>query len=147
MSTRLPAFEVLLDMARNDPDGLEALRESLTSAVIAGSQNEANRRRLKGLQFQVDMERTKAKTPLAATIRLSELMCQSLAELHRSMVESTEVSARAGHVVAGDSGTPAERQPPPLVAVDSSASQPPGEAVPLTEPEQKGATILPFPRL
>lgn len=83
---RLPAFEVLVDMARNDPQGLETLRRSLTDAVIAAASNETTRKRLQGLQFRVDMERRRATTPLAATIRISEMMCRSLADLHRSMV-------------------------------------------------------------
>ena len=32
------------------------------------------------------MERRRAHTPLAATIRISEMMCRSLADLQRSMV-------------------------------------------------------------
>jgi hypothetical protein len=84
---RLPAFDVLVDMARNDPQGLETLRRSLTDAVIAAASNEDTRRRLQGLQFRVDMERRRAATPLAATIRISEMMCRSLADLHRSLVE------------------------------------------------------------
>ncbi len=87
MRSGLPAFEVLVDMARNDPQGLEALRKSLTEAVIDSASNEITRRRLKGLQFKVDMECEKATTPLAACIRISEMMCRSLADLHRSMVE------------------------------------------------------------
>ena len=83
---RLPAFDVLVDMARNDPQGLETLRRSLTDAVIAAASNETTRKRLRGLQFRVDMERRRASTPLAATIRISEMMCRSLADLHRSMV-------------------------------------------------------------
>ena len=86
MKSRLPAFDVLVDMARNDPQGLEKLRRSLTDAVITAASNETTRRRLRGLQFRVDMERRRATTPLAATIRISEMMCQSLAALHRSMV-------------------------------------------------------------
>lgn len=86
MKTRLPAFDVLVDMARNDPQGLEALRRSVTDAVIAAASNESTRRRLEGLQFRVDLERERAHTPLAATIRISEMMCQSLQALHRSMV-------------------------------------------------------------
>lgn len=74
-------------MARNDPQGLEALRKSLTEAVIDAASNEIARRRLKGLQFKVDMECEKATTPLAACIRVSEMMCRSLADLHRCMVE------------------------------------------------------------
>ena len=86
MKTRLPAFDVLVDMARNDPKGLETLRRSLTDAVIAAASTDATRRRLEGLQFRVDMERQRAASHLAATIRISEMMCRSLAELHRSMV-------------------------------------------------------------
>lgn len=88
---RLPAFDVLVDMARNDPQGLETLRRSLTDAVITAASNETTRRRLEGLQFRVDMERRRATTPLAATIRISEMMCRSLAALHRSMVAPVEL--------------------------------------------------------
>jgi len=90
MKARLPAFEVLVDMARNDPEGLETLRRSLTNAVIAGASSETTRRRLEGLQFRVDLERRRAGTPLAAAIRISEMMCRSLASLHASMVAPGE---------------------------------------------------------
>jgi hypothetical protein len=90
MTTRLPDFDILLDMARNDPEGLETLRRSLTGAVIASAMSPNTRRRLHGLQFRVDMERRRARTPLAATIRISEMMCHSLADLHRSMVTLEE---------------------------------------------------------
>jgi len=99
MTTRLPAFEVLVDMARNDPEGLETLRRSLTNAVIATASTDAAKRRLKGLQFRVDLERRRASTPLLATIRISEMMCRSLAELHASLVtplEDEETVTKAG---------------------------------------------------
>jgi hypothetical protein len=124
MSTRLPAFDVLLDLARNDPEGLEELRQSLTTSIIDAASNEANRRRLRGLQFRVDMERERAKTPLAATIRISELMCQSMAELHRTMVTTTEIELT--EVIGPDFG------------------------IDLTDTSKSGATgarILPFRRL
>jgi hypothetical protein len=95
MTTRLPAFEVLVDMARNDPDGLETLRRSLTNAVIATASSEDSRRRLKGLQFRVDLERQRASTPLAATIRISEMMCRSLADLHASLVTPVDAEQDA----------------------------------------------------
>jgi hypothetical protein len=99
---RLPAFDVLVDMARNDPQGLETLRRSLTDAVIAAASNETTRKRLQGLQFRVDMERRRATTPLAATIRISEMMCRSLADLHRSMVSppGDEPAAESSHGAA-----------------------------------------------
>ena len=54
MKTRLPAFDVLVEMARNDPKGLETLRRSLTDAVIEAASTEPRRKRLQGLQFRVD---------------------------------------------------------------------------------------------
>ncbi len=101
MANRLPAFEVLVDMARNDPEGLEALRRSLTNAVISTASSDSARRRLQGLQFRVDLERRRAGTPLAATIRISEMMCRSLAELHASLVtpmdEQDEIAVEQTH--------------------------------------------------
>jgi hypothetical protein len=73
-------------MARNDPQRLENLRLKLTRSVIEGAATEQKRKRLEGLQFRVDVERKRARSPLAATIKISEMMCHSLAELHRSMV-------------------------------------------------------------
>ncbi|MGI9327281.1 MAG: DUF3135 domain-containing protein [Pseudomonadales bacterium] len=102
MKIRLPAFDVMLDLARNDPDQLEVLRKQLTDAVIGQAQCEAHKRRLEGLQFRVDMERRRAATPLAATIRISEMMAQSLADLHRSLVTPIEEqAAERASVAAG----------------------------------------------
>jgi len=86
MGQKLPAFDVLVDMARNDPQRLETLRKKLTSSVIASAATEQKRKRLEGLQFRVDLERRRARSPLAATIKISEMMCHALADLHRSMV-------------------------------------------------------------
>jgi len=86
MRHKLPAFDVLVDMARNDPQKLENLRQRLTRSVIEGADTEHKRKRLEGLQFRVDLERKRARSPLAAAIRISEMMCHSLADLHRSMV-------------------------------------------------------------
>jgi len=86
MRRKLPAFDVLVDMARNDPQRLETLRRKLTESVIAGANTEQRRKRLEGLQFRIDLERRRARSPLAATIKISEMMCHSLAALHRSMV-------------------------------------------------------------
>ena len=73
-------------MARNDPQRLEALRAKYSQDIIDSAPDEQQRKRLAGLQFQIDMERERARTPLQATIRISEMMCHSLAELHKSMV-------------------------------------------------------------
>lgn len=105
MTIRLPGFDVMLDLARNDPDQLEALRKRLTESVIAAADNDDRKRRLEGLQFRVDMERRRAATPLAATIKISEMMAQSLADLHRSLVTPIEEqAAERASIAAGSAG-------------------------------------------
>jgi hypothetical protein len=95
MTIRLPAFEVLVDMARNDPHGLETLRRSLTNAVITAASNETARQRLRGLQFRIDLECRRAATPLAAAARLSHLMRESLYDLRRALV-APDLGSRDG---------------------------------------------------
>ena len=109
MTTRLPAFEVLVDMARNDPEGLETLSRSLTNAVISTASSEDSRRRLEGLQFRVDLERRRAASPLAATIRISEMMCRSLADLHASFVMPTDEEAAPASASVMDNVVPFPR--------------------------------------
>ena len=84
MSSHLPCFDALRRMAREDPAGLEALRKRLVAEVIDGAGPE-QRRRLEGLQFRIDAERRCAKNPLAATIRLSALMRDSLLKLQQAI--------------------------------------------------------------
>ena len=74
-------------MARNDPARVSKIcAVELTNNIINSAKDERKRKRLQGLQFRIDMERQRARSPLAATIRISEMMCHSLADLHRSMV-------------------------------------------------------------
>ncbi|MCB1685136.1 MAG: DUF3135 domain-containing protein, partial [Pseudomonadales bacterium] len=60
------------------------------------------RRRLEGIQFKVDIARRRAATPLAATIRISEMMARSLADLHASLVTAHEEPALAGGKPTGN---------------------------------------------
>ena len=76
----LPDFDSLMKLARNNPEEFEMLRETLIEDAILSAKTD-NHRRLRGLQFQIDMTRRKAKTPLAACIRISSLMQSSLIEL------------------------------------------------------------------
>ncbi|MCZ6887679.1 MAG: DUF3135 domain-containing protein [Gammaproteobacteria bacterium] len=83
MANQLPSFDVMVNMAKNAPDELEHLRLALVDRVIreAGAEQ---RRRLLGLQFQVDMVRQRASNPMAACVKISEMMCQSLTEMRRA---------------------------------------------------------------
>ncbi len=81
----LPAFDVLAELARRDPDALEALGRLLTDDVIKHAPRPASRRRLEGLKFRIEMERRRTHDPLATCVRLSQLMHQSLCELHNAL--------------------------------------------------------------
>jgi len=87
----LPDFDVLVDMARHNPKALEDLRHRLTEQVIEAQPDPTKQQRLRGLAFQIDMERKRARNPMAATIKLSEMMCWKLAELNRCFLKPEEV--------------------------------------------------------
>ncbi len=88
----MPDFDELAMLAKQDPQEFEALRAKLCNELI-DSAPEPQRRRLKGLQFQVDMERRKATTPMAACIRISEMMHTSFDELRYVLNEATGTQA------------------------------------------------------
>jgi hypothetical protein len=81
-------FDDLAMLAKQNPQEFEALRTKLCNQLI-DSAPEPQRRRLRGLQFQVDMERRKAATPMAACIRISEMMHASFDELRDVLNEAT----------------------------------------------------------
>jgi hypothetical protein len=83
----LPAFDVLADLARNNPAGLEALRNRLTDEVIRRATDEFARHRLQGLKFRIDMERRRAPDAMAACVKLSAMMHRSLARLQGVLAE------------------------------------------------------------
>jgi len=70
-------FDEWAKLARIDPAGFERRRMALIENYLNQFPN-ADQRRLRGLQFRIDMERRKARTPLAACIRISAMMWDSL---------------------------------------------------------------------
>lgn len=95
---QLPEFDVLLEMARTDPDGLEALRYELVEHVIQQAPSE-QQPRLRGVQFRVDLARQASSNPLSACMRISQLMHESLGRLHASLTGTRhEAPIRSGRV-------------------------------------------------
>ena len=70
-------FDTMKDMAKDDPEAFERLRQQMIDALIDDAP-EANRRRLIGLQWRVDQERLLARTPMGACIRISNMMWESV---------------------------------------------------------------------
>ncbi|PHS62346.1 MAG: hypothetical protein COB09_14785 [Thalassobium sp.] len=95
---QLPPFDELKNLADHDPDALEALRQRLIEKTINNA-NEDFRRRLRGLQFQIDMERQRASNPLSACLRMSRMMHERLHSMVESLnlADSTEAIPLADH--------------------------------------------------
>jgi hypothetical protein len=70
-------FDYWAKLAQHDPEGFEILRSQYLQDAIERS-SPHHRRRLEGLQFQLDLERRRAKTPMAACLKFSEMMMNSL---------------------------------------------------------------------
>jgi hypothetical protein len=70
-------FDTWAELARNDPEAFEARRRACIEAFIADAPQE-HRRRLRGVQFRIDMERRRARNPMAACLRLSSMMWDAL---------------------------------------------------------------------
>lgn len=85
MPVRLPSFDQMLKLARTDPGRLETLRRTLTQQVIDNAASPDSARKLRGLQFRVDTEINRARSPLDAALRVSNLMCRSLARLRHAI--------------------------------------------------------------
>ncbi|MEK8090386.1 DUF3135 domain-containing protein [Thermithiobacillus plumbiphilus] len=70
-------FDAWSRLATQDPEVFEMRRRMLIEQLIQ-SAPDARRARLKGLQFRLDLERRRARTPLAACLRISDMMWQAL---------------------------------------------------------------------
>ncbi len=69
-------FDAWRVLAQNDPDAFEAARAKAVRELIDEMPAES-RRRLIGLQWRIDMERTRAANPTAAFLKLSDMMWDS----------------------------------------------------------------------
>ena len=70
-------FDEWARLARTDPFAFEARRLAIIEAFLRQFPP-PDQRRLRGLQFRIDMERRRARTPMAACLRLSAMMWDSL---------------------------------------------------------------------
>lgn len=110
MSITLPEFDTLREMAQRDPEGLERLRVELCDQLIQ-SAPEAYRRKLRGLQFRVDMERRRAKSPMAACIAISAMMHDSFDQLRQALNEAAGNATTVAGTSRHDGATAAKVLP------------------------------------
>jgi len=85
----LPDHKTLRELAENSPEQLEfILRANIAALIETTSGN--HRRRLQGLQFQIDVQRQLAKNPMDSCIRISKMMHDSFIELNRVLTSFKE---------------------------------------------------------
>ncbi len=95
MPAALPSFDVLLNLAQHDRAGLERLRDRLCEQVIAQARSPEAQARLRGLQWRIEGECRRARTPMAACLRLNGLMLDSLWHLQAAFNDGPEPQASA----------------------------------------------------
>ena len=66
-------FEEWMLLAKSDPEEFEKRRKHVIDDLIS-SAPEDRQQRLRGLQWRIDIERRRCSNPLAACIRLSDMM-------------------------------------------------------------------------
>ncbi len=75
--TRSPSsqfdFDQWMRLAKSDPEEFEKRRREAIEDLISKAPEHAQRR-LRGLQWQIDMERAKCKNPLESCIRINDML-------------------------------------------------------------------------
>lgn len=90
-------FDSWAALAKADPAAFEARRQAAINAFIDAAPAD-QQQRLRGLQFRVDMERSRASNPLSATIRISRMMWGAFGDLREALDQAVN-----GAVVTADS--------------------------------------------
>jgi len=108
MQQELPDFDTLKQLAEHNPEALEILRQQHIDALIE-SAPENTQHRLRGLQFQIDAQRRIHPTPMAACIKLSQMMHESFSDLRYLLNEFTNQGP--GIYSAGQRGADRGTQP------------------------------------
>jgi len=81
------SFDECVKLAIENPAAFEQYRKQLLEREIQRS-NAQNQRRLKGLQFKMDMERRKSKTPMASCLKAFSLMMDYFYDRHLPVVNN-----------------------------------------------------------
>ena len=74
-------FDQLVELAANDPEAFEAYRTQQIEATINAASPD-NQRRLRGLQFQVDAQRSMHKNAMGSCVKVYQMMQESLNDLN-----------------------------------------------------------------
>ena len=79
-------FDEWMALYEADPEAFEQRREQLIRTTIESAPDQ-HQRRLNGLQFQIDMERRRADSPLQSCMRISSMMWERFDEMRGHLNE------------------------------------------------------------
>ena len=82
-------FDAWMDLYKSDPEAFEHQREAMIQQTISKAP-EQHQRRLNGLQFQIDMERRRAETPLQSCMKISSMMWEKFDHMRAQLNEFKE---------------------------------------------------------
>jgi len=71
-------FDAVKELARTDPEAFEQYRQDVIEALIARAP-ERNRQHLRCLQWRIEQELKRASNPIAACVKLYQMMWDSFA--------------------------------------------------------------------
>jgi hypothetical protein len=77
---KLPSFDEMMRLASDDPESLESIRVQAIENFISSAPQDLQRR-LRGLQFRIDATRTCSSNPMAACLKISQMMHDQLHHL------------------------------------------------------------------
>lgn len=77
-------FDAWVKLARENPEEFERQRQATLRASIESAPAE-HRKRLEGLQFQIDMERQRSGSALGACIKLNSMMWAGFFRLRKEL--------------------------------------------------------------
>ncbi len=92
-------FEEWSRLADSDPEAFEKQREQIIAQAIATAPS-TYRRRLEGLQWQIDIERERSSNPISACVRISKMMFNSVYG-DNGLVSALNCQAKAQPMVMG----------------------------------------------
>jgi hypothetical protein len=81
---KLPDFDTMTRLFREDPEALERFLQGLNSELVSIASNE-EKPGLRGLQFMIDMAFRHAGTPTAQLLKLSGMIKEASSELNNCL--------------------------------------------------------------
>ena len=88
MPHELPDFDALKMLAVTDPDQLDSLQRNMNDQLI-DSAPDSIRDRLRGILFQIDMQRRLSKDSMQLCEKISEIMHDSVRDLRDALTKDS----------------------------------------------------------